>query len=251
MPDPSPPHLSLVIPVYNGAQRLPESLGTVAAFLEEQLYQSELIVVDDHSSDSTERIIDEFVATRPCTKVIRNDRNEGKGASVRRGMLAARGRHRIFTDADLAYPPSEINKILRELERGTDVAIACRVLPESRYVMSPAFFQYLYTRHLMSRAFNLAVRALLLRDVIDSQAGLKGFSAAAAETVFPRVTIPRFGFDVEALFIAQKHGLAVREMAVNFRYDEEPTTVKFARAGARMIVDLARVRINDWRGRYD
>ena len=131
------------------------------------------------------------------------------------------------------------------------MAIACRVLPDSRYVMSPAFFQYLYTRHLMSRAFNLAVRALLLRDVIDSQAGLKGFRAAAAETVFSRVTIPRFGFDVEALFIAQKHGLTVREMAVHFRYDEEPTTVKFARAGARMALDLARVRINDWRGRYD
>jgi dolichyl-phosphate beta-glucosyltransferase len=183
--------------------------------------------------------------------VLRNPSNLGKGASITRGMLAARGRYRVFTDADLAYPPSEIIRILADLEGGADVAIACRVLPGSRYVMSPAFFQYLYTRHLMSRAFNLAVRVLLLRRLVDSQAGLKGFSAAAADMVFPRVTIPRFGFDVEALFIAQKHGLSVAETAVNFRYDEEPTTVSLARAGARMLSDLVRVRVNDWRGRYD
>ena len=144
----------------------------------------------------------------------------------------------MFTDADLAYPPEEVNKILRDLEAGADVAIACRVLPESRYLMSPSFFHYLYTRHVMSRVFNLLARTVLLRDVLDSQAGLKGFTAAAAEMVFPRITIPRFGFDVEALFIAQKHGLSVQQTAVFFRYDEEPTTVKFAQSAFTMALEL-------------
>ncbi len=103
----------------------------------------------------------------------------------------------------------------------------------------------------MSRAFNLMVRSMMLRGVLDTQAGLKGFSAAAAELVFPRLTIPRFGFDVEALYVAQKHGLSVRQTAVHFRYDDEPTTVRFARAAVTMAADLVQVKLNDRRGRYD
>jgi dolichyl-phosphate beta-glucosyltransferase len=117
--------------------------------------------------------------------------------------------------------------------------------------MSPSYFHYLYTRHVMSRAFNLMVRSVMLRGVLDTQAGLKGFSARAADVVFPRVTIPRFGFDLEALYVAQKHGFAVRQTAVNFRYDNEPSTVNFARAALTMAGDLVQVKVNDWRGRYD
>ena len=197
------------------------------------------------------KILRDYAAARPGITLIRNEQNLGKGKSVGRGMLAGRGRFRVFTDADLAYPPEEVNKILRDLEAGADVAIACRVLPESRYLMSPSFFHYLYTRHVMSRVFNLLARAVLLRDVLDSQAGLKGFTAVATETVFPRITIPRFGFDVEALFIAQKHRMIVKQTAVYFRYDEEPTTVKFAQSAFTMALELLQVRMNDWRGRYD
>ena len=91
----------------------------------------------------------------------------------------------------------------------------------------------------------------MLRGVLDTQAGLKGLSARAADVVFPRVTIPRFGFDLEALYVAQKHGFVVRQTAVNFRYDNEPSTVNFARAALTMAGDLVQVKLNDWRGRYD
>ena len=94
------------------------------------------------------------------------------------------------------------------------------------------------------------VRALLLRDVLDSQAGLKGFTAAAAQAVFPRLTIPGFGFDVEALFVAQHHGFEVRQVAVDFRYDEEPTTIRFTQSVFRMMADLMQVRLNHLRGKY-
>jgi dolichyl-phosphate beta-glucosyltransferase len=166
-------------------------------------------------------------------------------------MLAARGAYRVFTDADLAYPPAEVSKIVRDLEAGADVAIACRVLPESRYLMSPTFFSYLYTRHVMSRVYNALVRLALIKGVLDTQAGLKGFTAHAAGVIFSRITIPRFGFDVEALFIARKHGLSIRQTAVDFRYDEEATTVKFAQDAMRMARDLYRIRDNDRRGKYD
>jgi dolichyl-phosphate beta-glucosyltransferase len=245
------PHLTLVVPCYNGEERLPVALAQLSAFLALQPYSSELVLVDDCSAEPAARILREYTATRPGIRLLRNEQNLGKGKSVSRGMLAGRGRFRVFTDADLAYPPEEANKILRDLEAGADVAIACRVLPESRYLMSPSFFHYLYTRHVMSRVFNLLVRGVLLRGVLDSQAGLKGFTANATETVFPRVTIPRFGFDVEALFIAQKHRLAVHQTAVYFRYDEEPTTVKFAQSAFTMAMELLQIRMNDWRGRYD
>ena len=246
-----PPLLSLVVPVYNGVARLPAALDQFRAFLRSRPYSWELIFVDDHSDDRVAQMLDAFSTEAPCVQVLHNDRNMGKGYSVSRGMRAARGRFRVFTDADLAYPTTEIDKILDALQQGPDVAVACRVLPDSRYLMSPSFFSYLYTRHVMSRLFNALVRWTLIPRVRDTQAGLKGFSAKAADLVFPRLTIPRFGFDVEALFIARKFGLTIQQVAVNFRYDEEPTTVRFVKDAANMARDLARIRTNEWRRRYD
>ncbi len=132
------PHLTLIIPAYNGGARLPANLDEVAEFLAAQPYHTELIVVDDGNAAPAALALRAFADAHPCVTLLRNDQNEGKGASVRRGMLAARGRYRVFTDADLAYPPAEVTKILRDLEAGADVAIACRVLPDSRYLMSPS-----------------------------------------------------------------------------------------------------------------
>ncbi len=250
MAAPAAPHLSLVVPVYNGADRLPSSLEQLRDFLRAQPYASELILVDDCSNAETRAILEAFASTMGEVRLIRNEENRGKGNAVTRGMRAAVGNYRVFTDADLAYPASEVGKILADLEAGADVAIACRVLAESRYLMSPTFFSYLYTRHVMSRVFNAVVRWTLIPHVLDTQAGLKGFTAHAAEIVFPRITIPRFGFDVEALFIAKKHNLSLTQTAVFFRYDEEPTTVRFAEDALRMLRDLVHIRRNDWRGRY-
>ena len=245
------PALSLVIPVYNAADQLPATLHAVDHFAARAASRVEVLLVDDCSSEvETQLVLDDFARRRGDVRVLRNARNRGKGFSVARGMLAARGRHRVFTDVDLAYPLDQVDRIVEALERGADVAIACRVLPESRYLMSPSFFHFLYTRHLMSRAFNRVVQAFLLPGILDTQAGLKGFTATAAELCFRRSTIPGFGFDIECLYVAQQHGLAIEQTPVSFRYDEEPTTVRFARDGRRMLQDIWQVRINAWRGRY-
>ena len=243
--------LSVIVPVYNGAGRLPASLAELRDFLAPDGDASELILVDDHSAPATAAILERFSAVTPNVRLLRNERNSGKGFAVARGMLAARGHHRVFTDADLAYPSTQIARIVGRLEAGADVAVACRVLPESRYIMSPTFFSYLYTRHLMSRAFNKVVQTFLLPGILDTQAGLKGFTARAAALCFARTTIPGFGFDIECLYIAQQHGLAIRQTAVNFRYDDEPTTVRFARDSNRMLQDIWKVKTNAWRGQYD
>jgi dolichyl-phosphate beta-glucosyltransferase len=245
------PALSLVIPVYNAADQLPATLDAVDAFATRYPGAVEVLFVDDHSTEvETQLILEDFARQRVFARVLRNAQNRGKGYSVTRGMLAARGEYRVFTDVDLAYPLDEVHKIVHQLKSGFDVAIACRVLPESRYLMSPSFFHYLYTRHVMSRAFNKVVQTFLLPGILDTQAGLKGFTAEAAQLCFARTTIPGFGFDIECLYIAQRHGLAIKQTAVNFRYDDEPTTVRFARDSRRMLQDIWQVRTNAWRGQY-
>jgi len=246
----SPIHLSVVVPVRNGVDRLPLHLETLRRYVRAQTQPTELVLVDDHSEPGAARLLADFAGTLSGATLLHNDANRGKGFSVARGMAAARGARRVFTDADLAYPVEEIDHMVRELDGGADVAIACRVLPESRYLMSPSFFHYLYTRHLMSRLFNRVVRVALLPGILDTQAGLKAFTARAAQLIFPRLTVAGFGFDVELLYIARKHRLRVRQTAVQYRYDDEPSTVRFAGDAAAMVRDLARIRWNDWRGRY-
>jgi dolichyl-phosphate beta-glucosyltransferase len=249
-PKPSRPFLSVVIPTWNGGSRLAATLDHLREFRDRLPFQAEIIIVDDCSERSTARIAGEFSHDNAFTTVLRNETNRGKGHAVARGMLHATGDYRIFTDSDLAYPSSQISKLLRVLEGGTDVAIACRVLPESRYVMSPTFFRYLYTRHVMSRVFNRFIQSVLLPGILDTQAGLKGFSAQAAQTIFSRQTLSGFGFDLECLFIARLHGLTIRQVPVDFHYGDEPSTISFVRHGAEMLGDVMRVRRNGARGFY-
>lgn len=245
------PQLSVVMPVYNGAHRISASLAEMREYLDAQSYSSELVLVDDHSAPETATLLRCFANATPNVRLLRNERNSGKGFTVARGLLAARGRHRVFTDADLAYPATQVGRIVSKLEAGADVAVACRVLPESRYLMSPTFFSYLYTRHVMSRIFNALVRATLVPGILDTQAGLKGFTDEAVESIFPRLATAGFGFDVEVLRLARRSGFTIAQTPVDFRYDNEPTTVHFVRDALLMIRDLACIRWKDWRGDYD
>ncbi|HVS26239.1 MAG TPA: glycosyltransferase [Burkholderiales bacterium] len=243
-------YLSVVIPAWNGGERIHATIHAVAEWARTQDFRSEIVVVDDGSNVVAAGLLSGLGESEPKIIVLRNATNRGKGSSVARGMLAATGKYRVFIDADLAYPPSEISRIMRELEFGWDLAIACRTLPESRYVMSPGHFHYLYTRHLMSRLYNRIAQVLLLPGIHDTQAGLKGFSSAAASIVFSRLTITRFGFDLECLLIARAHNLRIIQTPVEFHYDNEPSTVRLLRDGAGMIADLAKVRFKGWRGDY-
>jgi dolichyl-phosphate beta-glucosyltransferase len=245
------PELALVVPVYHCNGRLERTLEELDTFLDAAPVPCELILVDDRGTQPgvTERL--RQFASRDGVRVLENDRNRGKGFSVARGVLATEARYRVFTDADLAYPLSEVWNIMTSLERGADVAIACRVLPESEYSMSSSYLRYLYTRHVMSRAFNRLVRLTLLPGVLDTQAGLKGFSAKAAREIFSRVSIAGFGFDLECLYVARRLGLRVEQVPVRFRYADEPSTVNFVRDARTMTADLARIRVRAWRGTYD
>jgi dolichyl-phosphate beta-glucosyltransferase len=244
------PHLSLVIPVYNAGNHIRENLETVVGYLKTQGFPWELIVVDDGSGDETPRILSEMRKIHPEIKTPANGRNHGKGFAVRNGFEQATGKYLVFNDSDLAYPIEEVVKILRVLEGGSDLAIACRVLPESRFEISPAFFRYLYTRHLMGRFFNRIVRSFILPGILDTQAGLKGFTREAARRIFAKQTLNRFSFDVEVLYLAKKEGFKIEQVPVNFRYFFEESTVRFFRDTVRMLRDLWRIKRNNRKGVY-
>ena len=243
--------ISVVVPVYDCGGCLERNLAELRQFQASEPRSVELLLVDDRGTrPDVSAVLREFVKRTPNAVLIQNDRNRGKGYSVTRGMLGARGRFRVFTDVDLAYPLSEITKVVSALEDGADVAIACRVHPDSEYEMSSTYLRYIYTRHFISRVFNRLVRTALIPGVYDTQAGLKGFTSRAAHEIFSRVRIDGFGFDLESLFIASRLGFRIDQIPVRYRYHDEPTTVRFVRDGREMLTDLARIRWRGWTGEY-
>ncbi|MBI5583378.1 MAG: glycosyltransferase [Deltaproteobacteria bacterium] len=242
--------LSVIIPTYNSAPFILETFREITAYLENLGEDYELLFVDDGSRDPTAALLGKSCQGQPRVRLIQNGENRGKGYTVRKGMQEARGDFMIFTDADLAYPPPEMGKILEALQSGADLAIATRVAPESRFIMSPKFFGYLYTRHVGSRAFNWLVRRTLGLTITDTQAGLKGFNRKARDIIFARQRLESFTFDVELIYIAKKFDLRLQEVPVVFRYFSEPTTVSFLIQSLGSLRDLAAIRSKDRKGDY-
>lgn len=250
----SKPFLSVVVPAYNEERRLPQTLATITAYLNQQAYASEVIVVDDGSSDRTAQVVETFIASHPRVTLIRND-HRGKGYAVRTGMLAARGHIVLFSDADLSTPIEEIAEMLPWFERGYGVVIGSREGKGARRIQEPFY------RHLMGRVFNMIVRLLAVRGIDDTQCGFKAFRDDVAKDVFSRMKLYGenakkindamvTGFDVEVLFIAQKAGVKIKEVPVEWRYGSE-TKVNPLKDSWRNFRDVALVRWNDLRGRYN
>jgi len=246
------PSCTLVLPVYNAEGFLNGTLREAHRWLKQRPEAWELIVVDDASRDGTRRILDAFADAHPddAIRILRFDANHGKGFAVRVGLDRAAGRFAVFTDCDLAYPLSNIDAIVARLADGAGAAIASRVAPGSTYLISPSFFSYLFTRHVMGRIFNAISRAIAVPRVADTQAGLKGFRTAVVKPLLPRLRLDGFSFDVELLRGLIDRGVRIDEVPVAFRYDSEPSTVHFTLDAFRMARDLIRVRWRSWRGYY-
>ena len=233
-----PPAISVVIPAYNEARRLPATLDRVGAYLAAQGVAHEILVVDDGSSDGTAD-----VARGEAVRVLRHEPNRGKGYAVRRGMLAAAGARRLMTDADLSTPIEDLPKLEARIDRGFDVAIGSRAVAGATIeVHQPAY------REAMGRAFNVLVQALLLPGLSDTQCGFKLFTVRAAEVAFGTCRLDGFSFDVEALFVARRRGLRIAEVPVVWRNDAA-TRVGLG-GGSAAFLDLLRIRLSALRGDY-
>ncbi|MFM2330690.1 MAG: hypothetical protein RLZZ26_197 [Candidatus Parcubacteria bacterium] len=204
------PSLSIVIPAYNEAARIERTLESIENyFVAHNDIPVEVIVVDDGSADTTARLVETYPSRIKNVQVLVNEKNRGKGYSVKRGMLAATGDYRLFMDADNSVDISHIDEFMRAMQDNVDVAIGSIKVGSSHAIEHAGW----YRRYLGSGA-NTLVQLLAVPGIHDTQRGFKLFSAKAADTIFPRQTIERFGFDIEVLVIARKHGLTIKELPV-------------------------------------
>lgn len=237
------PLLSLIIPAYNEAERLPKTLPPVIEFLDAQPYAAELIIVNNNSRDNTRAIAQEFAATRPYIQVL-DEMNQGKGAAVHSGMLAATGDYLFMADADFSMPVAEITKFLPPKLSQYDVAIGSREAPGAVRYNEPSY------RHLMGRVFNFYVKVLAIPGFEDTQCGFKCFRREVARDILPHQTIDGWAFDVELLFIALRRGYHVVEVPVDWYYGEN-SRISPVRDTINMVREVLRIRYNGWAGRYD
>lgn len=238
------PEYSIVVPAYNESARIGATLEQILNHLRQQQWNAEVVIVDDGSRDGTLDIANRFAAQHSPVRVLRNPGNQGKGYSVRHGMLEARGKILLFTDADLSSPISEAGKLFAALDAGADVAIGSRWLDPSLQ-----FQRQSLKRQALSRVYNLFLRLVLLFPYQDTQCGFKAFTRESAARIFPRQRITRWGFDPEILYLAHRLGLKVAEVPVAWGH-EEGSQLHVWRDGARMAWDALKIRAYALTGKY-
>jgi dolichyl-phosphate beta-glucosyltransferase len=237
------PDLSIVIPAFNEELRLPETLSLISSYIRGSKRETEVIVVDDGSTDRTADVAKSFRAEINRLQVVANGKNRGKGYSVRHGMMEASGRIVLFTDADLSAPIEETDKLLAALV-DHDVAIGSRALNRSLISVRQSPF-----REYAGMIFNFIVRAILRLPFVDTQCGFKAFRREPCRIIFQQQRVERFGFDPELLYLARHHGLRSAEIPV--RWAHSPTTkVSMLRDSVQMFLDVFIIRWNTLLGRY-
>lgn len=242
------PFLTIVIPAYNEESRLPQSLERIGDFLRRQSYRSEVLVVENGSTDNTSGVVQAFGVhvspDDPFTVELLHSA-QGKGAAVKTGMLVGQGDYLFICDADLSMPIEEVQKFLPpQMAHGQyEVAIASREVEGAVRYNEPTY------RHIMGRVFNYIVRRLIIPGIEDTQCGFKCFTREAAQEIFPYQTINGWGFDPEVLYIARLRGLRVVEVPINWYYMAE-SRVNPIRDTINMLREVLRIRRNGQRGIY-
>ena len=241
---PSQYFLSVVIPAYKEKSRLRRSLPGLRDYLRNQGFSWEVIVVDDGSSDGTSEVPGEIFSESEALKVLKNSRNRGKGYSVKQGVLAAQGELVLISDADFSTPIEEFEKLHACLKDDWDIAIGSRALMGSELEIRQAWY-----REGMGRIFNAFVQMMLLRGVADTNCGFKCFAREKVVPVFSKLTLDGFSFDVEFLFVAQKQGLKIKEIAVKWK-DVLPSRVNVVSDSIRLFFAVLRIYFNNKKGLY-
>jgi len=236
--------MTIVIPAYNEAHRLPETLRRVMAFVEACREPLDVLVVDNNSRDATREIAERFAAEHPALRVVEQP-VQGKGAAVRKGVFEAAGRYVFICDADLAMPIEELPCFFPAALGGEyDIAIGSREAPGSHRYHEPWY------RHVMGRTFNFLVRALAVPRIQDTQCGFKAFRREVAREIFGVQRIDGFTFDVEILAIAQHWGYPILEVGILWYYGEEGS-IRPAQDSVRMLRDVFHIRRAVRSGVYD
>lgn len=238
------PTYSIVIPAYNEEHRLAATLDQVIAFVRQQHWPAEIIVVNDGSTDATAELVRKYARANTNLKLVENPGNRGKGFTVRNGMLHASGDILLFTDADLSAPITEAPQLIAALQGGADIAIGSRWLDPSLQTQRQSVL-----RQVLGRVYNVLMRGILGMAFHDTQCGFKAFTREAARKVFPSQQIEGWGFDPEVLYLATRTGLKVVEVPVRWGHDQG-TRIHPFRDGYQMLLDMMSIRWSAVRGEY-
>jgi glycosyltransferase involved in cell wall biosynthesis len=238
------PAFGVVVPAYNEAERLGASLERILEFLSRKKWDAEVLVVNDGSRDATPAIATRWAQRDSRVRVLQNPGNRGKGYSVRHGMLEARGQVVLFSDADLSSPIEEAEKLVAAIRAGADVAIGSRwKRPELMTQRQPVL------RQVAGRLYNVMLRIVLGLPFKDTQCGLKAFTRPAAQQIFSRQRIERWGFDPELLYLARRLGFRIAEVPVEWAHDDRSKINPLA-DGLKMLTEALRVRWYGLTGQY-
>ncbi|MEW6007680.1 MAG: dolichyl-phosphate beta-glucosyltransferase [bacterium] len=232
-------YLSVVIPAFNEEKRISQTLSRIIAYLKDK-FDYEIIVVDDGSSDNTSSCLSNF----SDITLLKNEKNMGKGYSVRRGVMEAKGEYILFSDADLSTPIEEVERLLEEMKEN-DIVIGSRASSDSQILVHQPWW-----RERMGKIFNLLVKFVLLKDFQDTQCGFKLFKGSVAKEIFKLGRINRFAFDVEILFLAKKFGYRIKEKGVLWR-NSLASKVDPITSSLNMAFSLFLIRLNNLGGLYN
>lgn len=236
------PLYTFVIPAYNEAARLSDSLRQLQAFVDEQNLSCEVVVVNDGSVDDTARIVHAWAIEWPAVRLIEGP-HRGKGGAVKAGIMAANGRYVALADADFAMPAAQFARFTPNLLEAYPVVIGSREGPGAKRFNEPAY------RHLMGRVFNKLTQMVLLPGIQDTQCGFKVLRCDVAQALCQRQTINGWGFDVELLVIARLNGFGITEVPILWTF-MPGSRVNPIRDTVTMVKDILRIRRNKRRGLY-
>jgi dolichyl-phosphate beta-glucosyltransferase len=240
------PYLSVIIPAYNEARRLPLFLSRIIAYLDQHGRSYEVLVVDDGSHDQTATAFEQIAQHCPHVRLIQLSCNMGKGAAVRRGIQAARGTFQLFADADGATPIEELARLEAAIAAGADLAIGSRALASQ----NPDFtVQARWHRSVLGSLFNYLVQHLGIEDIADTQCGFKIFRRSVAQDLFSVACVDGYAFDLELLYIARRRGYRIAEVPINWT-DQPGSKVRPWRDGTVMLRELLAIRKRDAQGLY-
>lgn len=237
-------YLSVIIPAYNEEKNIEKTVRSIFNYLKNKNVEHEIIVVTDGSTDRTIDILRSLGGEVSTLELIALEKNSGKGFAVKTGMLKAKGNFRLFTDADNATTVDHIEKMMPYIEHGYDVAIASIAVSGHKVAAGsePVW------RRIFGKLGNLFIQIMAVPGVRDTQRGFKLFTVDAAESIFPKLTIDRWGFDIEVLALARKFGYKIKEVPVDWKNNPN-SRVKLG-SYFQVLLETVKIRWNLWTGKY-
>jgi dolichyl-phosphate beta-glucosyltransferase len=239
--------ISVVTPCFNEGKNIRRNIKKIDDYLKQRFNHYEIIAVNDGSRDGTKDELKKL-GSEIGLKIIDNVQNQGKGGAVKDGMSAIRKESDVamFIDSDLGIPIEELEKFIEEIQSGHDIVIASRFVPGLK-IIRPVQLH----RKLMEKAFRLIRMAITNNwNVKDTQCGFKVFRREAAMKIFPKISVKRFAFDAEVIFVANKYGYRIKELPIHLQ-NPPSRSLRIFRDPANMILDLLKIKKNDWQGKYE